>query len=366
MINIHAQLKDRQGSAILSFPNLKLVPAAYSWTALGGPDKATITAYGGKDALFQLFEHLRARVVLVDEFTRDVWWGYVDEVEVRMGNIAVGASISPMANSTAVAYSLIAVGESTPGTRATTAWVNDEASQGEYGKKELLIALGGASAVQAEQARDVVLAARKYPISTIKHVGGGGKTSATLKCLGWWHRLDWRYYANTNTTNVATATQIAAMVTAKHPWLNGTRIEDASGVNSSEYRDGDNTTLDLIRELLESGTTNNQRLLAEVTKDLYLRVWEEPARTDTIEHYLRHDGRLLNRWRDLIESHLCPVGVWVRSRAFVPGSLDTTFLVAAERFFIERAVYTIGMDRLRLQPRGVKSVWEIAEGVVAG
>ena len=366
MINIHAEITDRQGVSILGFPNLKLVPTSYSWAAIGGPDEAVLAAHGAEDGIFQLFEHLRARVVLVDEYARDVWWGYISDVEVRLGNITIGASIDPMANSVAVAYSLVAVGEETPGERATTAWVDDEASQGEYGKKELQVTLGGASAAQAEQARDIVLAARKYPITVIKHTGDGSKASAIIKCRGWWHRLNWRYYTNTNTDEVATTTQITEMITTKHPWLAGTRIEDVGGVSSSEYRDGDSTTLVFITELLESGTTNNQRLLAEITKDLYLRVWEEPSRDDTIEHYLRRDGRLLNRWRDGIESHLCPVGVWVRSRAFAPGNLDATFLVATDRFFIERAAYTVAKDRLRLQSKNMPSVWEMAERIVAG
>lgn len=104
-----------------------------------------------------------------------------------------------------------------------------------------------------------------------------GKKQAKLYCSGWLETLNWRSYLNTGTASVVTTTQIQAIVTNMGEFITGVDIEAASGISSPETRDGDRTGLEEIEDLLKTGTTNNRRLLAEVTPLRRLRIFEEPV-----------------------------------------------------------------------------------------
>ena len=96
-------------------------------------------------------------------------------------------------------------------------------------------------------------------------------TGTRLYCRGWWERLWWRYYINHGTNDVSTTMQIAA------PFLTATNIDNASGITTKETREDNQRGGDYIEELLNTGTTNTRRLLAEVNNQRRLRVYEEPV-----------------------------------------------------------------------------------------
>jgi len=102
------------------------------------------------------------------------------------------------------------------------------------------------------------------------------KQEVKLYCDGWWETLSWRTYLNSGTASVATTAQIQAIVTNMGEFITGVDVENASGISSLETREGDRTGLEEIEDLLRAGTTNNRRLLSEVTQLRRLRIWEEP------------------------------------------------------------------------------------------
>lgn len=172
----------------------------YKNKALGGPDTAEIKVTGDDLQLWEMLEFLRCPVYLTSEKGDYVWWGYVNAVEViarnpysdRPAKIRVGASLDTMFNKVAVAWEDIVVGEQS-GSRQTTAWTSDAYSQSEYGIKEGLYSGESASdTALATQARDILLAQKKYPITTID-LNVQGSSEAYLRCRGWWETLNWRY-----------------------------------------------------------------------------------------------------------------------------------------------------------------------------
>jgi hypothetical protein len=187
--------KQRDFSDALGFPEVAFVPRRYGWSALGGPEFATLTAFGPAHALWSLTHQLRAPVEVLDGRGTAVWWGYLASVTVRVGAITVGVSLDTLYNRVAVAYAHVAPGTTTAGTRATTAWAQNDDSVSRYGSKELLASLQSASPELAEARRATLLAQHRYPIPLVEQVAPGrGSLSATLRCRGWWATLGWTYY----------------------------------------------------------------------------------------------------------------------------------------------------------------------------
>jgi hypothetical protein len=328
---------------------------SYSQTVIGGPKQATLELTADRKVLLEYLNKLRVPVEFTDERGQKVWWGYIADVSLQVGAVTVGVSLDTMSNKIAIVYSLVTPGTATVGTRAITAWATDTASVAQYGTKELLASISGATAAQAEQARDIFLAQKKYPIPTVA-LADQNEGKATIHCRGWWDTLGWRQYANAGTTSVATTTQISAIVTACGEFLTATDIYNVSGITSSEYRDGDTTALAEILDLLKAGTTSGARLLSKVTQERQVRVYSEPL-ISAYKYILNRDGALTTVTSDtLLDKKLCPVGEWVRVQDMV--DYDMGLIADPSYFFIEEAEYTVSSDSLRILPRGIPNAFD--------
>ena len=153
-----------------------------------------------------------------------------------------------------------------------------------------------------------------------------------------------------------TTKQIEEIVTACGQFLTTTDIDNASGVFSNPYRDGDTSASSEMLDLLKTGTTNDRRLLAQVSADRRLRVYEEPANT-TVSYILKLDGTLVTKTGAALEPHLCPVGKWVQVEAVLGFQLG--LIADPSLFFIETAEYSASTGKVSFTPRGVASAWDM-------
>jgi hypothetical protein len=517
-MKLWVNLLDRAFGTPLAPPDVQFEINQYSWAALGGPEQASLTAYGPAMALWELLEWLRAPVEIIDERGQAAWWGYVAEVTVRVGAVEVGLSLETMSNAVAVAYSLAAAGSSGAGVRATTGWGEDSRSSGVYGRREMLGSLSAATDAQAAAYRDALLGRAKYPTPTVKVTPGQDSLSATLRCRGWWDTLGWRYYTNLagieayetggaiqnvgegsgiervaqsfqlgnavtweaesvqmllNRTSIAptdnvtltvaadatgvpgttlasaslaasgltetqswvnftlnqpvtlqpattywlvigrsganaadnfyqvgvdtnlgygrgvgrmyihsawqqlsvdgdlpfrvlgtqeTTAQAAYLATAVGQFLTGVTVVNASGIWSSQYRDGDATGLKVLQELLATGTVNGRRLLATVTQARKLQIYEEPANDPTQTPLLvRSDGQVEDRWGRMMLAHTCPAAQWCTLKDVIPPTLNMTAMNDPTRWFVERSEFNVTRQALTLEPRGVGSPWSATQ-----
>lgn len=345
----------------LKLPPLSLEAERMSWAAIGGPDLATVSVTGGELALWSLANTLRCPVEIRDATGDQVWWGYVADVGITAGDLEFGVSLDTMANTVAVAYAYVPVGEATVGTRETTLWDEDVESVAEYGTFERLEPMSTAETLEAENRLASILAAYHYPVPTIGF--GGSGLSATLRCRGWLHSLKRRYYENTATAETETTEQISDIVAGVGEFLRGVLIETDSGVFSNEYRDGDTNAWAEVMDLLETGTDDNRRLLAYVRPDRYLRIYEEPA-PGAADYAITASGLMFDRFGARLRPGPWCVGTWARLRDAIPASATMTYLADPTRVFLERAEYDVAAMRLVPEPRG-PSLFRIA-GVVAG
>ena len=493
------KLYQRDFTDLIVPPDLEFTIERYGWSDMGGPKTATIQASGDLAALFELVNHLRAPVEIINDLGEAVWWGYLAELQINTGEINFGVDLETMFNDVAVAYT-------DQNVRFTTQWSGDADSIAEYGQKEILLSKSDVTEADALQHRDTFLANAKHPIPTLQFSSGQDST-ATLTCKGWIKTLEWLYYANatgkesyeisgtggreigeddrpwlaqsfmiasaiawdassiwlrpwkqgvegalptdnlivsikedfagipgitlasgqlsaadigtssewlefvltpkvtlqpataywiqvtrsgsvaesnyfmvdTNVNagyprghlylwntpsnswgediwgsfwgdllfilvgNTETSNQITSLVSVCGQFLNGTIIEDESGLESNPYRDGESVGLYELEKLLNTGTINSRRLLCEVTRNRYLRVYEEPAKPTTARssYALNKNGQLTMENLTEIDQSLCPVGVWCHLQDVIPASVDLSMVADPSLFLIEEAEFDV-------------------------
>lgn len=325
----------------------------FSWGIFGGPKALTFHADGPRLDAWELFERLRCPVTIYSERGKALWWGYVNEVQVRDKQVEAAVSLESMQNRVAVAYTRKTSGSSSAGQRATTAWLEDDASVAKYGQRELLASSSGSTDAQALIQRANLLRRFKDPQPTtiIKPPtqSAGQQHAATLLCRGWWSTLEWKYYQNLLTTETDTGAQLAAMLTASGQFF--TSVEAAaSGIVVNQFKDGDGSAATEALELLKGGTANAKRLLASVDEHRRVQVYEEPD-LPAAPMIIQPDGTLrMNGER--VPNETCPVGAWARIRDAIPGSVDTSGMADPSLVFIDEAEYTVADDWYNFSPRG--------------
>lgn len=162
--------------------------------------------------------------------------------------------------------------------------------------------------------------------------------------------------------DLATTAQISTLITNIGEFFAGSVIENASGVNTNPYRNGDNTAYFELLKLLRTGTTNDRRLLCEVTKQRYLRVYEEPIKpTNILNAYkLNGAGQLIDPYGVKVEPAECPVGIWCALQDVVPSSVDVSKLANPSPFFVEEAEYNPDNNSYNImRTRDQSNVFEI-------
>jgi len=164
-----------------------------SWKAIGGPDTARLVAFGPQVALWELVELLRCPISITDERGEKVWHGYVDNVELGE-KMQFSIGLSSMANRVQVSYTYVILPGEMTAQRLYTAWASDADSIATYGTKELRLSLPLASSDQATALRTTTLSKRKYPVPALSFAANDC-FYAVVDCKGWWHTLDWLYYA---------------------------------------------------------------------------------------------------------------------------------------------------------------------------
>ena len=242
----------------------------YSRSVQGGPNTATISAFGSFEALYNLAQKLRCGVVISDAQGRDVWWGYLDGVEINTKGLRLSVGLAGMWNTVYVQYT-------DDVTATTTAAGTHAASIASYGTKEIIVSAADlASSTAAEAMRDRLV--EFYGLPRVERTPSSNpEFMAVLNCAGWWNTLNWRYYTNAGVDTVDTTALIADIATTSGQFLAGSELATTSGITVPETRAGEQRAGDEIAKLLQVGISGGNRLKAKVTKSRILRVEAEPS-----------------------------------------------------------------------------------------
>lgn len=168
-----------------------------------------------------------------------------------------------------------------------------------------------------------------------------------------WHEVDGKLQFRI-LGGVDTATQIGAIVTGADVGLL-VDVQAASGLIEHQYRDDVVLASDAVDGLLAQGTSANQRLLAQVSADLSLRIFVQPANT-AVSWMLRDDGNLATVNGAPAPVGLLPAGTWVA----LEQTLARDGWGAMSPFFVERAEYSPS-NGLTLEPQNQQELWRLNE-----
>lgn len=178
---------ERDFTEKINYPPELIEVDNYSFSAVGGPDRATFTAKGTAVQLWQFAEMIRCPIVIHDDNGRKVWWGYIERADITVDGVRRSVTLRDTVNNVYVAYT-------ENGERKTTAVASDSDSETEFGKIERKFTLDDVTSAEAEQYRDAILAQKKYPSVSEPIPAGTSENIATIKCRGWWNTLDWQYF----------------------------------------------------------------------------------------------------------------------------------------------------------------------------
>jgi hypothetical protein len=120
-------------------------------------------------------------------------------------------------------------------------------------------------------------------------------------------------------------------------------MENESGLESNPYRNGDTVGSYELEKLINTGTVNDRRMLCEVTRSRYLRVYEEPAKPSNARasYALNADGVLMMENLTAMDQSLCPVGIWCHLQDVIPASVDLSLISDPTLFLVEEAEYDV-------------------------
>jgi len=110
-----------------------------------------------------------------------------------------------------------------------------------------------------------------------------------------------------------TTSQIGDVVAACGQFMNGARLEAASGVYTCPYRRGDATALEEILAHLKAGNSAGIPLHAEVIQDRWLRVYEQPQPATAVL-YIGRDGLLADAAGKMLPAWTPAAGRWAIQR----------------------------------------------------
>jgi hypothetical protein len=157
-----------------------------------------------------------------------------------------------------------------------------------------------------------------------------------------------------------TTVQLSTIVDDEGQFISGVDLIDASGIYTSQYRNGDMTALHELEALLAAGTTDDRRLLATITEQRILRIYEEPQlRSSTIELFVGTDGLPRDKFTNPLDPANCPVALWCGITDVPAMILETEGVQEAGYFFVERAEYDATADTWRPEPRDAPGAYDV-------
>lgn len=128
-------------------------------------------------------------------------------------------------------------------------------------------------------------------------------------------------------------------------FLSGASIEAASGLFTNAFRSGDQTAQKEIEAQLQAGDVNGVRLLAEVTQQRLLRVFQAPAAStavlhvDGAGHLVDENGAGLPLWAPAVGRWAVLDSPWLGSGG--------EYQQITDRIFLERVDYDAATEKLQ-------------------
>lgn len=157
---------------------------------------------------------------------------------------------------------------------------------------------------------------------------------------------------------VIETSQQVRLISETGQFITGIDTEISSTVYASPYRDGDQSALTCIEELLNSGTGNQRRMFASVDVNRRVKIYEEPA-SGNRDYFISSDGHV-NNWLNLpLRDYEIPVGVWAKLKDTIPATANVSKLADPSKVFIEGVEYDVEQEQVILTERDMQRMTDI-------
>lgn len=204
------------------------------------------------DAIFWSAQ-LMAGIVVYGSDGAIAWEGYLNRVEINLGQRQRAVGLDKMANRVKTRYTTV------NGVAGVTVGTNDVTSLARYGAKDHVLSLPTATSTGASQYEEAYLAAHAFPVmepTTRLETGTTDGVTITLIGAGWGTTLDWVVTSSTTTSTAVTTTQVGSLLSdyaAVNAFLNSSTRITASGISDTQYIQADTTYRAAIERLLVQG-----------------------------------------------------------------------------------------------------------------
>jgi hypothetical protein len=224
-----------------------------------GFDSGSFTLTGPTDYLHEWYENGLVRdVVWKDPDGGICWEGYVNRLQLVIGDRTLTKSVENMANRVILNYTPLDTTKNPPTAGAKTPLTkNDTASQARYGIKSVVSSGAECTTATADDRALAELAWYKIiPSSEVVTIGKGKQPSLKVDCKGYAYMANWYVYSQTVSSSTANASAIVSAVLAADPnsvMSTSTLNIDTNATATEQFWSGDELGWKIIQELAMRG-----------------------------------------------------------------------------------------------------------------
>lgn len=329
-----------------------LLPGRWSETTIanhwfGGFYTASMRYDADSQYLEELLRYLGKRLDVFDVYRRLAWQGMLSEVEIHEPNVVYSYALDDLANAVMVVYSEIEGTDADAGYRSETSWATDTASIAQYGQKELVLSIAGATDADAQLRRDRYLSLYSRLMARRNITEGGAVPYAIVRCRGYWWTCTWRVWNEDDVADVATNTQIENIVDGVCPFI-ASRTVVATGNSVSQHRDANQTAWQEILRLMSFGDSSNNPLVCQVWDGRAMQV----ATLPTAPLYRKgSDGRYMDSQNNVFDPWMLRAGQMLRVGSVLPGAPTLAEALDDPRnMLLQQVTYQEKTNQLTLTP----------------
>ena len=318
-------LSSRVGSTPVTYTD-ELDAYSHKRSAFMDYDKAHMALKGDHlDAEDWIEYGLGRDVTTFDSALDPVWKGFVNQLEVVIGNLTIRRGpLMALGNRVSAVYAILdnTVNPPTVGDRTVTVIAEDTDSQAEYGIIEKVISTGQVSTSEAERLRDTFLDENSLPETSqgINSASAQPGITITMNCLGYGYWLDaYVYNQNVNSGTTTISAKLEAVLAAEPNAIISVDYDkiDTNGFLVSRYENDDPYGLTMIKELTALGDINADRWLFMLDNDRRAKYFIQPS---TREYEMSiSEGTIRDLVAGLVHPWNIKPGKWIFVNDFLTG-----------------------------------------------
>jgi len=224
-----------------------------------GFDSASFTITGPVNYLNEWYETGLVRDIIWKDPDGGICFeGYVNRLQLIIGDRALTKSVEAMANRVVFNYTALDTANNPPTAGAkTTVTKNDTTSQARYGIKTVILSGAECTAATADDRAFAELNWRKQIVSSeVVTVGQGKQPSLKVDLKGYAYMANWFVYNQTGSSGTANSSAIVSAVLAADPnsvLATSTLNIDTNTTATEQFWDGDDLGWKIIQELAMRG-----------------------------------------------------------------------------------------------------------------